>query len=122
MTVKLQVKEHLRNGALYRPSQEPSHSGAWKHRLLFRHTVQRQLNVALMEKNRLKKQLFQIAVPLISTTFAIAAYFVFPKQVQWLENLDFSAYYELPPIGLKELLVFIALANGLTLKIRKRFF
>jgi len=55
MTYKLQVKEHLRNGALYQPMTEPSLGEEWKRQLFFQHFMHRQLKAALQERKRFHK-------------------------------------------------------------------
>jgi hypothetical protein len=122
MTDKLQVKEHLRNGALYRPAAEPSLGAEWKRRLLNQHASHQQLKAALRERPRLLKRFLCIGIPILYITFAFAVYIRFLHPESWFKNLVQVVNFDVPPIGLKEIFIFIAVANGLTLFIRKRAF
>jgi hypothetical protein len=122
MTDKLQVKEHLRNGALYRPVAEPSPGAEWKRRLFYQHTSHQQLKAALQERPRLLKRFICIGIPILCITLAFAVYIGFVHPESWFKNLVPVVHFDVPPMGLKETLIFIAVANGLTLFIRKRAF
>ena len=122
MTDKLQVKEHLRNGALYRPLSDPSLGGEWKRRLLYQHALNQQLKAALWESPHLLRQFICIGVPIVCIALAMASYFGLIHPKGWAEIIVPDAIYNVPPIGLKEVFVFIALVNGLTLLVRKRAF
>jgi hypothetical protein len=119
---KLQVKEHLRNGALYQPMTESSLDEEWKRRLLCQYAMHKQLNSALQERNGFSKSLVYIGVPGMCLLLAFAVYFGFLQPGDWLEKFVLAADFDIPPIGVKESLVFAALVNGLTLLIRKRGF
>ena len=120
MTEKLQVKEHLRNDALYRPLTESSLGGEWKRRLFHRHALNQQLKAALLERSRLPKRFIRIGVPILCTAFAFAVYFGWIHPEHWHEYIVPVVNLDIPPIGLKETLIFVAIVNGLTLLIRKR--
>lgn len=142
MTDKLQVKEHLRNEALYRPLSEPSLNEEWKRRLFFQHTLQKQLKSALLEKPHLLKPFVIIGVPILCIALVFASYFGLIHPERWFESIfprlnifesivSFLSFFEntvpllspdVPPIGLKEVLVFVAIVNALTFIIRKRLF
>lgn len=119
---KLQVKEHLRNGALYHPVTGSSLNQEWKRRLIRQYTMNKQLNSALQERNGFLKLLICIGVPVMCLLLAFAAYFGFLQPGHWLEKIVSVADFDIPPIGLKEIFLFIALVNGLTLMIKKRVF
>jgi hypothetical protein len=120
MTDRLQIKDHLRNGVLYRPVTEPSPGGEWKRRLLRQHALRQQLQTALREKSRFPKGFVCIGVPILCITLAFSLYFGFIHPEHWLENIIPVVNFDIPPIGLKEALVFVAIVNGLTLLVRKR--
>ena len=120
MTHKLQVKEHLRNSALYRPLSEPSLDGEWKCRLFYRRTVHSQLKVVLRKRSRLPKPFICIGVPILYIAFSFAIYFGLIHPEHWYENIIPIANFDIPPIGLKETLIFVAIVNGLTFLVRKR--
>jgi len=122
MTHKLQVKEHLRNGALYQSLPETSPSGEWKRRLFDQHTMHSQLKAALQDKPRLLKRFFCIGIPVICITLVFAAYFGFIHTEHWYENIVQVINYDIPPMGLKEVFIFIAVVNGLTFFVKKRAF
>lgn len=132
MTDKLQVKEHLRNETLYRPLSEPSLSEEWKRRLFDQHTLCQQLKAALWERPRLFKPFVCIGVPIICIAIIFASYFEFINPERWIENIvPALSFFEnivtlpsldVPPIGLLEVLVFIAVVNALTFIVRKRLF
>ena len=142
MTDKLQVREHLRNEALYRPLSKPSLDGEWKRRLFYQYTLNEQLKAALWERPHLLKQFVCIGVPIICIAFVFTSYFGFIHPERWFENIvpllssfeksiPLLTFYEkivpllsldVPPIGLIEVLVFVAIVNALTFIIRKRLF
>jgi TRAP-type uncharacterized transport system fused permease subunit len=123
MTNKLPVKEHLRNAALYRPLTEPSPGMEWKSRLLRQYSMGKQLNDALHLKNGILKLPVCIAVPIVCLFFVFAAYFGFLPLGQWFEyTISSIDALKIPPIGLKEIIVFAALVNGLTFLIKERRF
>ena len=132
MTDKLQVREHLRNGVLYRPLSEPSPGGEWKRRLFYQHTLHKQLKAAFLERPLLLKQFVCIGVPVICIALVFASYFGLINPERWFENIvSLLAFFQnivpllsldVHPIGLKEVLVFVAIVNALTLIIRKRLF
>jgi len=122
MTDKLQVKEHLRNDALYRPLSEPSPGGEWKRRLFYQHTLHKQLKAALLERPPLLKQFVCIGVPVICIALVFTSYFGFIHPERWFENIVPVVSFDVPPVGLKEVFVFVAIVNGLTFIIRKRVF
>lgn len=122
MTYKLQVKEHLKNDVLYHPLDKPSLSGDWKRKLFYQHTLHQQLKYALQEKNPILKMFVCISVPIICISLAFAAYFGIIHPEHWFENIVPILQFNVPPIGLKEIIVFVAIVNGLTLLIRKRTF
>jgi hypothetical protein len=120
MTNRLQVKDHLRNGALYWPAAEPSPGGEWKRRLFRQHALCQQLQDALREKSRLPKLLVCIGVPVLCIAFAVVAYLELIHPEHWFDIIVPVVNFEMPPIGLKECLILIVIINGLTLLIRKR--
>ena len=142
MVSKLQVKEHLRNEALYRPLSESSPRREWKSRLFYQHTLHEQLKAALWERPHLLKQFVSIGVPIICIALVLTSYFGFIHPERWFENIipplssfdktvPLLTFYEnilpllsldVPPIGLMEVLVFIAIVNALTFITRKRLF
>ena len=122
MTDKLQVREHLRNEALYRPLSEPSPGGEWKRRLFYQHTLHKQLKAALWERPHLLKRFVCIGVPIICIALVFTWYFGFIHPEHWFENIVPVVSFDVPPIGLKEIFVFVAIVNGLTFIIRKRVF
>lgn len=122
MTHKLQVKEHLRNGALYQPVTEPSLGEEWKRQLFFQHFMHRQLKAALQERKRFHKGFICIGIPILCVLFIFAAYFGYIYPEHWFENIALVVNFYIPQIGLKEILVFIGIVNGLTFFIKKRVF
>jgi hypothetical protein len=142
MTDILQVKEHLRNETLYRPLSEPSLNEEWKRRLFDQHTSRQQLKAALCERPRLFKPFVYIGIPVICIAIIFASYFEFIHPERWIENIvpalsffeknvPLLTFFEkivtlpsldVPPIGLLEVLVFVAIVNALTFIVRKRFF
>jgi len=121
MTHELQVKEHLRNGALYRPLSEPSLSDAWKRRVFRQFMLRRQLEAAMEERARLSKKLIRIGVPVLCALFASAEYFGWIHPASWFGMLVAGIHhFKVPPVGLKEALIYVAIVNGLTLLVRKR--
>jgi hypothetical protein len=122
MTDRLRVKEHLRNEALYRPLYEPSLNREWKHRLLYQHTLRRQLKAALWERPHLLKRFVCIGVPILCMAVVFTWYFGFIQPERWFENIIPVLRFDVPPIGLKEVFLFVAIVNGFTFIIRKRAF
>jgi hypothetical protein len=142
MTDKLLVKEHLRNEALYRPLSEPSLNEEWKRRLFYQHALNEQLKAALWERPLLLRQFIRIGVPIICIVLVFTSYFRFIDPERWfeyivprlsffentvpvtrfIENIVPRLSLDLPPIGLMEVLVFVAIVNALTFTIRKRLF
>ncbi len=120
MTDKLQVKEHLRNNALYRPVDEPSPGEEWKRRLFRRYAKRQQLQDALRERSRLSKGFVCIGVPVLGIILAFALYFGWIPTEHWLEGVVPAVNFDIPPIGLQEALIFAAIVNSLTLLVRKR--
>jgi hypothetical protein len=120
MTHILPVKEHLRNSALYRPESEPLLGEEWKRRLSYQYSINRQLKTALQESNHIFKFFVYIGVPIACITFSFAVYFGLLNPAKWFENIVPIVNFDIPPIGLKETLVFIAVVNGLTFLARKR--
>ncbi len=142
MTDKLQIKEHLRNETLYRPLSERSLSEEWKRRLFYQHTLHQQLKAALWERPHLLKQFVCIGVPILCIALLVASYFEFIHPERWIESIvpalsffekivPLLTFFEnivalpsldVPPIGLLEVLVFVAIVNALTFIVRKRLF
>ena len=120
MTHKLQVKEHLRNSALYQSGAETSPSVGWKRRLFYRHSLNQQLGAALHERPRLFRRYICIGVPALAIAFAFAAYLGYIHPDFWFENIGRIVEVDIPPIGLKESLIFIALINGWTFFLLKK--
>jgi hypothetical protein len=120
MEHQLPVKEHLRNSALYRPVSEPLLSEEWKRRLFYQHSINRQLKTALQERNHIFKFFVYIGVPIACMAFAFAVYSGLLNPATWFENVVSIVNFDIPPIGLKETLVFIAVVNGVTFLTRKR--
>jgi hypothetical protein len=122
MADRLRVKEHLRNSALYRSATVPSLDEGWKRRLLYQYTTQKFLEVALWEKYRLLKLFVYAGIPLICVALAFAMYLDYIPLQDWSKIIPPAVDFKLPPIGLKEALLFIAIVNGLTFLIKKRVF
>ncbi|MBN2242099.1 MAG: hypothetical protein JW793_05370 [Acidobacteria bacterium] len=120
MTDKLPLKEHLRNAALYRPVTESSTGGEWKRRLLLQYGMSRQINDALKTRTGMLKWFVCIGIPVACIALALAVYFGCIQPELWLDGIGSMDYPDVPPVGLKEALVFIAVVNGLTFLIRKR--
>lgn len=120
MTDKLQVKEHLGNHDLYKPAGESYINSRWKTRLFRQYAISQGLKDALMESPPLYKWLLYFCVAIICFTFAIATYLGLINPVMWLENIGQVTKFNIPPIGLKDILMFVILVNGLTFCIRKR--
>lgn len=117
---KLQVKEHLRNGALYQPVTESYLNQEWKRRLIRQYTLNHQLNAVLQERNGFLKPLVYIGVPVTCLLAVFATYVGLIQPEQWLEKIVSVAYFDIPPIGFKETFVFAAVVDCLTLLIWKR--
>jgi len=122
MMHKLNVREHLRNSALYQPVTEIPLSEGWKSRLFLQYTIQKQLKAVLRERTVFSNPFVYIGVPVAFILLVTAAYYGFLRQENWIESIAWMVDFEVPPIGLKETLVFAAIVNGLTLLIRKRVF
>ena len=122
MTHKPQVREHLRNGALYGPASGPSPGGEWKRRLFRQRSMRNQLEAALRERHRSFKWLLYVGIPVTCVVLVSALYLGFLPLIPRIENMVPLADFHVPPIGLKEVLVFIAIVNGLTLLIKRRAF
>lgn len=120
MTDKLPVKEHLRNAALYRPVTEHSPGREWKHRLLLQYRMSRQINNALKTRTGVMKWSITIGVPVVCIVLAFSIYFGLTQPGDWFESIGSIKDWTIPPIGLKEVLIFIAAVNGLTFLVRKR--
>ncbi len=122
MTDKLPVKEHLRNASLYRPVIESSPRMEWKHPLLRQYNMSRQISNALRTRTGIQKQFVCIGVPIACIVLAFSFYFGLIQPGDWIESMGSIKDWSIPPIGLKEVLIFIAAVNGLTFLIRKRTF
>jgi hypothetical protein len=120
MTDKLPVKEHLRNAALYGPATESLPGDEWKHRLFRQYNMSRQINNTLYARTGIFKWLVYVGVPVVCVLLAFAAYFSFMPPGDWFENISSIKDWNIPPISLKEILLFAAAVNGLTFLIRKR--
>jgi hypothetical protein len=120
MTYELQVKEHLRNGALYRPLSEPLLSSEWKHRLFRQRMLRQQLEAALEERPRLFNKFVRVGTPVLCVAFTFAVFFGLINPAGWSETLVVEINNHVPFVGLKETFLFIAVVNGLTLLVRKR--
>lgn len=120
MMDKMLVKEHLRNGTLYQSISETSSGEEWKRRLIRQYTLNNQLNSALQERNGFLKPFVYIGVPVTCLLAVFAAYVGFIQPEEWLEKIVSAAYFDIPPIGFKETLVFAAMVDCLTLLIWKR--
>jgi len=122
MTHKLPVKEHLRNAALYQSLNQPLHSSEWKRRLLNQYNMQKQLNDALHLKTSIFKLPICIVVPITCLFLVFATHFGLLPLGQWLVNVINIGSLSMIPIGLKEILIFAALVNGLTfLSMKQKF-
>ena len=124
MPKKLQVKMHLRNKTLYESVGVSSLSRDWKRKLFYQHALQQQLKNALKENPTFIKDTICLSAVFICFTLAIAASlgFIYPEHWHWLDNISRIVKYNYPPIGLKEILIFVIVVNGLTFIIRKRSF
>jgi len=122
MTDKLPVKEHLCNAALYRPVTESSPVRDWKHRLLRQYNMSRQISNALKTGTVMQRWFVCIGVPIGCIVLAFAVYFGWIQPGDWIERVGTILDWKIPPIGLKEVCIFIAAVNGLTFLIRKRAF
>ena len=120
MTDKLPVKEHLRNAALYGPATESSPGEEWKHRLFRQYNMSRQINDTLYARTGMFKWLVYVGVPVVCILMAFSVYFGFIHPGNWIESIDSIENWNIPPISLKEILLFAAAVNGLTFLIRKR--
>jgi hypothetical protein len=122
MADKLQVKEHLRNAALYQPLAESPLSEQWKRRLFRQYCFNRQLNTVLPERTGFFKWLLYFGPPVLCILLVFAAYFGFIQTGEWAKRVVRIANFAVPPIGLKEIFVFAVIINGLTLLVRKPMF
>jgi hypothetical protein len=122
MTDKLPVKEHLRNATLYRPAAESSLVRDWKHRLLRQYNMSRQISNALKTGTGMQRWFVCIGVPISCIVLAFAVYFGWIRPGDWIESVGMRLDWKVPPIGLKEVCIFIAAVNGLTFLVRKRAF
>ena len=120
MTDKLQVKEHLRNGALYQPLKDSSLREDWKSRLFRQYSMQKHLKLLLAERAGFFRRPLNFVPSIAFVLLAFAVYFGFLQPGQWLETLASITDYEFPPIGLKETLVFIGIMNGWTFFVLKK--
>ena len=120
MTYKIQVKEHLRNQSLYKSTEESTLSGEWKQKLLQQYALQQQLKNALNERHFSFKDYFYLGAFIICFAFGIATYLGFINPVHWVDNIDQITKFNIPPISLKEIIIFVLIINGLTFMIRKR--
>ncbi len=120
MMHKLQVKEHLRNRALYLPVTTPLLGGEWKQRLFCQYNRHKQLRDALQERPNIFKPLVYITLPIACILLVSAAHFGLLHSSHWLENIVSAANFRVPAIGLREILLFAAMVNGLTFLIRRR--
>lgn len=120
MTDRLKVKEHLQNSSLYQQRDETLLSGEWKHKLFYQHALQQQLKNALKERNHIPKWFFCIGAPILCMILVFTTYFGFINPAQWFENIRQITKFNIPPIGLKEAVIFVILVNGLTFMTRKR--
>ncbi len=120
MTHRLQVKEHLRNGALYLPMTVPSLGEEWKRRLFCQYNMNKQLKAALRERTSFLKPLVCISLPIGCILLVSAGHFGLLHPGHWLEKMIMIANFDVPAIGLKEGLVFAAVVSGLTFLIRGR--
>jgi hypothetical protein len=122
MTHKLTVKEHLGNAALYQPLVVAPYSSEWKHRLLNQYSINKQLNDVLYTKTSIIKMPACIILPIICLLFVFTSYSGFLPLGQWYENIISKDVLNLPAIGLKEILVFAAVINGVTfLSMKNKF-
>ena len=119
---KLPLKEHLRNAALYQSLEEPVYSSRWKRRLLDRYCINEQLNDVLYSKNSTLKLAACIVIPAGCLFLVFAAYFGFLPLGQWFKNIITKDLLNIPPISLKEILIFAVTVNCLTFLIMKRKF
>lgn len=122
MTHELSVKEHLRNSMVYQPASVPVPGKEWKRRLLCRYSLNRQIKTALQERKRLIKWFVYVGVPVLCIAFSFTVYFELPPMENWIRNIEPILNFEIPPIGLKEVLIFIAAVNVLTFLSRKRIY
>lgn len=142
MKETLPVKEHLLNRALYQSLSERSLNEDWKRRLFYQHTLHQQLKAALWERPHSLKRFVCIGVPILCIALLIASYFEFIHPERWIRNIIHALSFfekivslltffenivalpslDVPPIGLLEVLVFVAIVNALTFIVRKRLF
>ena len=122
MTHKLQVKEHLRNKYLYQPGEETTLTGEWKHKLFNQFALQQQLKNALKETPSSFKAFYLPGAVFICFVLAISAILGFISPEHWFDNVGQMVSFDVPSIGLKEVLIFVIVLNGLTFMIRKRSF
>ena len=120
MAPKLPVKEHLRNAELYQPLDKPLYSSKWKRRLLNQYIMHGQLREVLYSKNSILKLAVCISIPVFCLFLVFTGYFGFLPPGQWLENIMLKNLLNIPPIGLKEILIFAAMVNGVTFLIMQR--
>ena len=120
MVQKIQVKEHLRSRYLYEPSGRSYISSEWKSKLFRQQANKQALKNALMERPSFLKELIYMSTVFMCFTFAIATYLGYINPAHWFDNISQISKFNIPPIGLKEILIFVILINGLTFIIRKR--
>ena len=120
MTNKLPVKEHLRNAALYQSLKESSPGSEWKRRLLNQFSMRKQLDDALRSKVSILELTVCIVVPIVSLFLVFTSYFGLLPLGQWFKDIILKNVLNLPPISLKEILIFVAAVNSLTFLIMKR--
>lgn len=120
MQNKLQVKEHLRNQDLYKSSDESYINSVWKTKLFRQYAMKQELKNALMERPPFFKWFLCICIVIMCFSFSIAAYLGFINPAHWFDNIGQITKYKIPVIGIKEVLIFVILINGLTFMIRKR--
>lgn len=122
MTHNLQVKEHLRNKYLYESGEKTTLSGEWKHKLFKQFALQQQLKNALNETPSSFGAFYLPGAVFICFVLAISAILGFISPEHWFDNVGQLVIFDVPSLGLKEVLIFVIALNGLTFIIRKRSF
>jgi hypothetical protein len=122
MTDTRPVQEHLRNSALYQPPMAATPGAEWKHRLYRQYFIGRQLTVLLQERIHLLKWFIYISIPVVCIALVFAAYFGFIHPGELFGSMLAYKKWNIPPVGLKEVFLLIAIVNGWVLYTRRRIF
>ncbi len=122
MTDRLQIKDHLRNEALYQSGAESSLGVEWKQRLIRRLMFNRQLAAALRERQSLFKPFVWMSIPLLSVFFSLASYLGYIHPERWHEDMAPALSAVATSVNPMEVLLLVAIVNGLAFLWHKRLF